>query len=109
MLLRLAGLLRVMYPPGKTIALPSRPRTFTGLVIMTDWIASDPTSFRLSPLFGKTKTVVSHLETRCAMAWDAASILPAWSELRPDVLPLDQSSFAERFALPKQQNRGLFR
>jgi CRISPR-associated endonuclease/helicase Cas3 len=72
----------------------------TGLVIMTDWIASDQDIFPLVSLFGEDEGVRIDFETRCARAWDAASILPAWSESRPDVLPFDQF-FAERFALPK--------
>lgn len=72
----------------------------TGLVIMTDWIASDQDIFPLVSLFGEDKGGRIDLETRCARAWDAASILPAWSESRPDVLPFDQF-FAERFELPK--------
>ena len=72
----------------------------TGLVIMTDWIASDQDIFPLVPLFEEDEVSRLSLEARCSKAWDAASILPAWSESRPDVLPFDQF-FAKRFALPK--------
>ena len=72
----------------------------TGLVIMTDWIASDQDIFPLIPLFGEDGCSSIDLEARCTKAWDAAAILPAWSESRPNVLPFDQF-FAERFALPK--------
>lgn len=99
--LRLAGLSESDVPRlanhRLTIATES---ILTGLVIMTDWIASDQDIFPLVSLLGEDEVGRIDLETRCAKAWDAASILPAWSESRPDVLPFDQF-FAERFALTK--------
>lgn len=71
-----------------------------GMVIMTDWIASDQDLFPLVSLFEDGDDGCDRLEARCVSAWDAASILPAWSESRPDVVPFDKF-FAERFALPK--------
>lgn len=72
----------------------------TGMVIMTDWIASDQDIFPLVSLLGEDEATRVSLAARCSKAWDAASILPAWSELQPDVVPFDQF-FAERFALPQ--------
>lgn len=99
--LRLAGLSESDVPRLANHRLTiATENILTGLVIMTDWIASDQDLFPLISLFGEDEDGRIDLETRCAKAWDAASILPAWSELRPDVLPFDQF-FAERFALPK--------
>lgn len=98
----LAGLppddLSALRSDGITVAVES---ILTGLVIMTDWLASDQDLFPLVSLLGEEGRMDgAEVSMRCERGWGAASILPSWSEGRPDVVPFPRF-FSQRFALPE--------
>lgn len=73
----------------------------TGLVIMTDWIASDQGIFPLVPLLGDDATDdPAWISQRERAAWEHFSLTPAWGEKNLQVEPYSEF-FARRFNLPK--------
>ena len=81
----------------------------TGLVIMTDWVASNQNIFPLFKveervfeedfLTNNGKICVDPLRKRLESAWRELGLLPCWQE-SIDVLPNRSSFYEERFVLP---------
>ena len=83
---------------GITAAVES---VLTGLVVMTDWLASDQGLFPLVPLLGgEGRMGAREASERCRRGWAGASIPPSWSEDEPRVVPF-LHFFSQRFALPE--------
>lgn len=72
----------------------------TGLVIMSDWLASDQDLFPLISLHHNSSELSEDfIKKRIEDAWSSSTVFPAWSEEQPAVKPF-QDYFTRRFSLP---------
>lgn len=72
----------------------------TGMVIVSDWLASDCDLFPLLDLYGADGDMgAAALRSRLDRAWSKAHIPAPWSEPRPCVEPFGEF-FSHRFGLP---------